>query len=112
MRFCCFAPARLTTGWGLRGTESAITVAEEKEDIVRRKAKRWIGRQLGIQRLDDAVSYLLAREGNVLSSAEPGTTGNAVLRDAFYHLFAVLQPKVFCDVGANDGATSCSGCRT
>jgi FkbM family methyltransferase len=73
---------------------------------VRRKAKRWIAHQLGITRLDQAVSYLFARDVNLLSSAQPGPDGNASLRDAFHALLAELRPKVFCDVGANDGTAS------
>jgi hypothetical protein len=49
---------------------------------MRRKAKRWIADQLGITRLDQAVSYLFARDVNLLSSAQPGPDGNANLRDA------------------------------
>jgi FkbM family methyltransferase len=73
---------------------------------VRRKAKRWVANRMGVTRLEHAVSYLLAREVNLLSAAEPGAAGNSTLRDAYFHLFAVLRPSVFCDVGANDGAMS------
>jgi FkbM family methyltransferase len=61
---------------------------------------------LVVTRLNHAVSYLLARDVNVLSAAPVGASGNATLRAMFFHLLTVLRPEVFCDVGANDGATA------
>jgi FkbM family methyltransferase len=68
--------------------------------------KLWGTDRLGLARLNHAVSYLLARDVNVLSATSPGLAGNETLRDALFHLLTELRPNVFCDVGANDGATS------
>src|SRR5215211_5296345 len=71
-------------------------------------AKLWLAlaKRLGISHLTHAVSYLLTRDLNVLSAGTSGAPGNTVVRDAFLHLFGILHPNVFCDVGANDGAAS------
>ena len=73
---------------------------------MQKEAKLWVTDRLGITRLNHAVSYLLARDVNVLSAATTGLGGNGTLREALFHLLATLRPNVFCDVGANDGATS------
>lgn len=70
------------------------------------KLKAQAARRLGITRLNTAVQYLLTRDINLQSSAESGAGGNARLREAFLHLFPVLQPTVFCDIGAHDGSMS------
>ncbi len=71
-----------------------------------KRVKLWLADRLGLTRLNHAVSFLLTRETNVLSTATLGPAGNIALRDALFHLLDVLRPDVFCDVGANDGAIS------
>lgn len=61
---------------------------------------------LGISRLNHAVSFLLMRDLNVLSSAPKGADGHAALRAAFLHLVDVLKPDIVCDIGALDGSLS------
>lgn len=68
--------------------------------------RAWLGDRLGITRLNHAVSFLLMRDVNVLSSAPKGADGHVALRDAFLHLIDLLKPDVVCDVGALDGALS------
>jgi FkbM family methyltransferase len=62
--------------------------------------------RLAVTRLNHAVSYLLARDVNVLSAAPAGSVGNETLREALFYVLTVLRPDIFCDVGANDGATA------
>lgn len=66
----------------------------------------WLAEKLGITRLNHAVSFLLMRDLNALSSAPKGTEGHADLRGAFLHLVDVLGPQIVCDVGAFDGSLS------
>ncbi|WP_230532975.1 FkbM family methyltransferase [Microvirga roseola] len=73
---------------------------------VRERLKLWLAGWLGISRLNHAVSYMLMRDMNVLSSALKGAEGHVALREAFLHLIEVLQPQIVRDVGALDGALS------
>lgn len=68
--------------------------------------KPWLARRLGLSRLNAAVSHLLARDLNLLSALPEGEEGSSALRGAFLSLIPVLQPTVFCDIGANDGGTA------
>ncbi|KLK90039.1 hypothetical protein AA309_27840 [Microvirga vignae] len=61
---------------------------------------------LGITRLNHAVSFVLMRDLNVLSSAPKGAEGHAALQAAFLHLIDILKPGVVCDIGALDGSLS------
>lgn len=70
------------------------------------RLREWLADWLGITRLNHAVSFMLMRDVNVLSSASRGAEGHAALRDAFLHLVDVLKPDVVCDVGALDGSLS------
>ena len=97
-----------TNNFGIREM-SGDTVSDKcsmRGDKVLRRAKLWVADRLGLTRLNHAVSYLLARDVNVLSATASGLAGNTALRDALFHLLAVLRPDVFCEVGANDGTTS------
>jgi len=58
------------------------------------------------KRMKEMISFILARDVNVLSSPVIGSRGNDQLREAFLGLIGLLRPDVFCDVGANDGATA------
>jgi len=71
-------------------------------DHLRNRLADW----LGLTRLNQAVSFLLMRDVNVLSSAPKGTEGHSALRTAFLHLVDILKPDVVCDVGAFDGSLS------
>lgn len=70
------------------------------------RLKRRLADWLGITRLNQAVSFLLMRDVNVLSSAPKGVEGHAALRAAFLHLVDILKPDVICDIGALDGSLS------
>ncbi len=59
-----------------------------------------------VDRLNQAVSYLQIRDVNVLNANSSGPDGNEALRETFLGLMPILQPAVFCDVGANDGDAS------
>ena len=58
-----------------------------------------------MRRLFAATSYLLVRQLNTDPPSE-GPEGNRRLHEAFLSLFSILQPSIFLDVGANDGAAS------
>ncbi|WP_445501932.1 FkbM family methyltransferase [Microvirga sp. G4-2] len=74
-------------------------------DVLERLKKR-LADWLGITRLNHAVSFVLMRDVNVLSSAPKGAEGHAALRAAFLHLIDLLKPDVVCDIGALDGSLS------
>lgn len=73
---------------------------------MRERIRLWLSGWLGIARLNDAVSFLLLRDLNVMSAAPKGSDGHAALRDAFLHLLPILKPDIVCDIGAFDGALS------
>jgi len=70
------------------------------------RLKTWLADRLGITQLNQAVSFLLMRDLNVLSSAPKGAEGHAALRAAFLHLVDILKPDTVCDVGSFDGSLS------
>jgi FkbM family methyltransferase len=70
------------------------------------RLRDWLADWLGLTHLNHAVSFLLMRDVNVLSSAPKGPGGHAALRAAFLHLVDILKPDVVCDVGALDGSLS------
>lgn len=76
------------------------------EPDVLARLKNWLANRLGITRLNQAVSFLLMRDLNLLSSAPRGAEGHAVLRTAFLHLVDILKPDTVCDVGSFDGSLS------
>lgn len=71
-------------------------------DQLRDRLANW----LGVTRLNHAVSFLLMRDLNVISTTEKGPEGHATLRGLFLHLLSILRPDIVCDVGAFDGATA------
>jgi FkbM family methyltransferase len=74
-------------------------------DVLERLKNR-LADWLGITRLNHAMSFVLMRDLNVLSSAPKGAEGHAALRAAFLHLVDILKPDVVCDIGALDGSLS------
>ncbi|PVE22145.1 hypothetical protein DC522_22820 [Microvirga sp. KLBC 81] len=70
------------------------------------RLKKRLADWLGITRLNHAVSFVLMRDVNVLSSAPKGAEGHAALRATFLHLIDILKPDVICDIGAFDGSLS------
>ena len=72
------------------------------------KLKNIVAERLGISRLNAAVEHLLVRDLNLHSVPAEGAAGNRVLRDAFFHMIPILQPTIFCDIGANDGSIALS----
>lgn len=54
-----------------------------------------------------SIEYLLINNLNNLNSDYPGEAGNKRLVRLFFYLLSKIgEPKVFCDIGANDGSTS------
>jgi FkbM family methyltransferase len=76
------------------------------ETGVLKRLTNWLADRLGITQLNHAVSFLLMRDLNVLSSAPKGAEGHAALRAAFLHLVDILKPDTVCDVGSFDGSLS------
>jgi precorrin-6B methylase 2 len=70
------------------------------------RIRRMLAERLGLHRLDSAVNYILIKDLNLQSRPASGGNGNDALREAFLSLFNVLNPTVFCDIGANDGSAS------
>jgi FkbM family methyltransferase len=68
--------------------------------------KHWLADRLGLLRIDAAITHLIARDLNLNCALFEGPEGNRILRDAFLDLIPVLQPTVFCDIGAHDGSTA------
>lgn len=66
-----------------------------------------INREQRLERLDAAVEYLLLASMNASASRETGQVSNTKLTTYFLNLVQSIGPKLFFDIGANDGSIAC-----
>ena len=64
-------------------------------------------RELRLERLDAAIEYLLIASLNAGASRETGQASNNKLTTYFMNLLHSIRPKLFFDIGANDGSIAC-----